>query len=126
MTLTPVNPSFKLAGTTGLAGYTLINGTGNIPGLSWSAPPDGNMHFAMLVGEIVVTTAMTGGGTQASFTPPSGGAQTLQMSGGGLAVGARAFSNTVLAVAPGTTVIIQQSAALTAGAAILFAGLWVA
>lgn len=123
---TPFTTPLGLVGSTGAAGYTLVNGTGLIPGLSYQAPSDGQPHYVIMAGEIVVSVAETGGGIQANFTPPTGGPTTLQMAGGGLAVGARAFSNTVLMVAPGSLTTIAQSAALTAGAAVLFAGLWAA
>jgi hypothetical protein len=124
VTFTPFGAALGLVATTGAAGYTLVNGTGNI--LSWTAPNDGQPHRVLLFGELIVTTLEAGGTIQVAFTPPTGGAQTATLLAGGLAAGYRGLNNVTFMVAPGTTVTIQQSAALTSGAAVMFLEVWAA
>lgn len=118
--------------STGLTGYTLINGTGNV--ISWTAPNDGNMHAATVTSTLVVSTTETGG----AFTfgsQNSGGAGTLIAGAAGwsniyvagLSNGAYSPNNPPeLAVGPGNTVYLFQSTALTVGAAKMYATIWAA
>lgn len=113
--------------TTGPAGYTLINGTGTI--LSWTVPNDGKLHACMLMGEQVTTSAETGGQVQVSFTAPDGSTQTFTIFSGGsgagwISCGGSSWQN--FSVAPGGTITLAQSTALTAGAAKLWAEIWAA
>lgn len=119
----PVAPAAALAlvASTGIAGFTLVNGTPNI--ISWTAPNDGAMHQAQISITVDVTVAATGGAINVAATDPASGALSLTPVGGGQGVGGHAGQASLL-VAPGTTVQISQGVALTAGAAKCFAQIW--
>lgn len=108
---------------TGPAGAALINGTETI--LSWAVPDDGRLHTFVIAGSVLVTSAETGGAI--TFTCKVGGSTrtgTAHAGGGGAGVGG---FNAVTAVAdPGSVVSLQQSSALTAGAAAAYAQIWAA
>ena len=109
--------------TTGPAGVALINGTQNI--ITWTAPNDGQMHRVALYGCLSVTTAETGGSTQLTYTSPDNRGAGVTVWGSGF--GAGVFQPNLIpliTVKPGSTVTFQQNAALTAGAATVFAELW--
>jgi hypothetical protein len=115
-------PPMQVSATTDLAGFNKVNGTPNI--LQWTAPNDSQMHRARIAYVQRVTSAETGGATQVTWTNPDGSgpaSKTLGPGGGG--AGTTSFDTEIL-VAPGTTVTLAQSSALTAGACILWAEIW--
>jgi hypothetical protein len=106
--------------TTGLTGYAKINGTGNI--LTWTAPNDGNMHRVLLLINQHVTSGETGGQLQYSSYFPDDTQGNLPFAGGyGVGYGTFTYSSLVY---PGTTFVLSQHTALTAGAATVWAELW--
>jgi hypothetical protein len=107
-----------LVASTGLSGFALQNGTPSI--ISWTAPADGQMHRFMLTEVVHVTSSETGGATQAAWTAPDGTATSTALNSGTHTNGVFSVSQ-VKMIAPGSTVIYQQSSALTAGAAIAYA-----
>jgi hypothetical protein len=110
--------------TTGLTGFTLINGTPTI--LTWTAPNDGAMHRVMLLGELNVTSAQTGGVVTLNYTSPDGGARNRAVFAGSLGAGYNPIPGIAAAgatVAPNTTVTLTQTAQ-TAGASVLYMELW--
>jgi hypothetical protein len=112
----------KVAATAN-AGYTLINGTGSI--LTWTAPNDGNNHRVMVAGGIYVSTTEVGGTVVLNITLPNSVAVSPSVFAANQGAGYHAQGNYgVHLVAPGSTVTLQQSAALTGGAAVVFAELW--
>jgi hypothetical protein len=108
-----------------LAGYTLINGTGDIAGGSWTAPNDGLVHEFLILASLHVTTAETGGQIVVNYTMPDGTVVSgaSQVVAGGHAAGTfQGEANSQ--VAPGTTVTLHQQAALTVGAAVFWASIY--
>lgn len=123
MTTPFYGPQMQKVAATPLAGVALINGTQNI--ISWTAPSDGQMHRVMLLGALHVTVAETGGSTQMAYNAPDGAGAAVTVWGSGF--GAGVFQPNLIpmvTVQPGSTVTFQQNAALTAGAATVFAELW--
>jgi hypothetical protein len=109
-------------GTSG-TGYTLVNGTGNI--ITWTAPSDSKMHRVVLVSQIRVISAQTGGAVTLTFTYPDGtAAPSPNIYAGALGSGYHGPSQTTFAVQAGTAVTLAQSTAQTAGSATLWAEFW--
>jgi hypothetical protein len=112
--------------STGIGGYTLTAGGGTVPGLAWTAPSDGNTHYFCLFSELAVSSAESGGAITVSYTDPGGTARTQTPYAAALGAGAHvSAAGMQIPVAPGSTVTFSQ-AALTGGAAILYATLWAA
>jgi hypothetical protein len=114
-----------LLATTGLAGFALQNATPNI--LTWTAPNDGNMHRVVVVSTLIVTSAETGGEITVNYTDPSNVARQRLLYAAALGTGISTPAGntpTLINVYPGTTVVVQQFTALSAGAAGLWAELW--
>lgn len=110
---------------TAAAGFALQNATPTI--LSWTAPADGNNHRVMIIGQVAVSSGETGGVVQVQFTDPGGSSRTLSLINGGLGSGTQvaAFAgNNSMIVQSGSTVNINQSTALTAGAATVYLEIW--
>jgi Tfp pilus assembly protein PilW len=105
-----------------LAGYTLVNGTGTIAQVT--TPNDGAVHTVQVSTIIIVSVAETGGQIQTAFTAPDNSAQTQQNHAAGLGTGLARTSMTLLC-RPNTTVTLSQNSALTVGAAVLWASIWV-
>jgi len=127
VTFTPwtVPTNLALVATTGVAGFALQNATPTI--LTWTAPNDGNAHSVQWAGEIRVSVAQTGGQLTLSFTDPSNQGASTTVDNGGHGVGFNPMSNyRAVMVAPGTTVTLAQSTAMTLGTATAFASLWAA
>jgi hypothetical protein len=116
--------TLQLVATTGPSGFALQNGTPTI--LSWAVPNDGNIHTIELNAVLVVSSAETGGLVVLSFVfAGSVAAATPTVFAGGSGVGsANSSVSGMRLVAPGTTVTLAQTSALTAGAAIAYAELW--
>lgn len=108
--------------TSAIAGYTLVNGTGQIAQIT--TPNDGAAHTVQVATNIIVTVAETGGLIQTTFTAPDGTAETQQNHAAGLGTGLARVSMSLLC-APNTTVTLSQASALTAGASKLWASMWV-
>lgn len=113
-----------LRATTPAAGVALTNGTPTI--LSWTAPNDGQLHQAVVVCNMDVTSAETGGDVTVNFDLPNGTNTGFTIMPGGQAAGFNFGSapQTSLLVKAGTSVVIAQYTALTAGAATLWARIW--
>ena len=112
-------------GSTGLPGFTLINGSINI--FSWTPPNDGNMHRVAIFSSLTVTSAETGGKIAVNFNDPSNTAQSRQLYGPGLGIGYNnpsSGSPLLVPVYPGVPVVLVQATALTVGAAQLWAEMW--
>lgn len=108
-----------LAANTGVAGYTLVNGTGNI--LTWTAPNDGAMHRVMLFVSINITSAQTGGVLALGGTLPNGTAFSGTFFGNQSGQHQTSLNWEVQA---NTTVTFSQNTAQTVGAAVLWADLF--
>ena len=127
---TPTNPlnagQMTLVATTAATGFALQNGTPTI--LSWTAPDDGKMHRVDVVGYAHVTTAMTGGEVDVNYTPPDGTVTYYVALNSGDGTGNQLFSSSgggvSFLVKANTTVSLAQFAALTAGAATVYAQMW--
>lgn len=107
---------------TAVAGFALQNGTPNI--LTWNVPNDGLNHRFIVVCTIVVTVAETGGAINVAFTPPGAGINSAQLTAGGSGIGSVNANYRAGIASPGTTVQVNQSSALTLGAASVFAEIW--
>lgn len=124
MPLFTPSPQILLQATTGPGGYALINGTGNI--ITWTAPNDGLLHRFMLISTLYVSSAATGGSITVAYTLPGAGSQThtfYAASQASTPIGP-ALSGLLPAIAAGTAVTLTQNAALTGGAATLYAEIW--
>lgn len=117
----PFGPQPSIMSTTALAGYTLVNGTGNVV-TSWAVPADGALHRVLMVASLDVSSAETGGQLQLAATMPDGTAFTFNFFGtqGGGGHG----TTQAIHVKAGTTVTVTQTTALTAGAATAWVDLW--
>lgn len=116
----PVAP-LGLVASTG-AGFALVNATPVF--LSWTAPADGQNHRVLLIGELIVSVAETGGACTLTGTAPNGGAISSVIIGGGAAAGYHGLTNNVFSIKSGTTLAIQQTTALTLGAGTVMLEMW--
>lgn len=119
--------ALRLVASTGLNGANLQNGTPTL--LQWTAPNDGQLHRFMVVGQLHVTSAETGGQVSVQYFAPFPGAtaHTSQLFAAGLGTdtgGQLLGFVPAITVAPGSVVSILQVSALTAGAAVLWAEIW--
>jgi trimeric autotransporter adhesin len=122
-TLPSWQPAIALLATTGINGYTLVNGTGNI--ITWTAPNDGNLHRVMVLASLTVTSATTGGQISISFTAPGGGVGGPTIFNASLSAATRAPSSpTTVVIEANTTISVSQTSAMSAGAAVLWAEIW--
>lgn len=117
---------FARVATTGIAGFTLGNSTPNV--LTWTAPSDGAIHMFVVLSVVHVTSAETGGTIQVIFQSPISGAGNhfSQLLAGGLGTDAGGQTGTTIfgLVQPGSTVTVQQTTPLTAGAATAWLEIW--
>lgn len=109
-----------LQAATAVAGYTLVNGTGNI--VTWTPPSDSALHMFNVIAVLHVTSAETGGSIQITWSTPDGTSTTTSVFAGGQ-TGVQSFSQQKLCQA-GTAVTVAQNTALTAGAAVAWVQLW--
>jgi hypothetical protein len=123
VTLQPfaLSPALLLQAATPAGGYTLVNGTGNV--VTWTAPSDGQVHRVMVLASLSVTSVATGGTISVAYTTPDGQAHTSSVFATSQSAGGHLQQLPVIMQA-GTAVTVSQSAALTAGAAALWAELW--
>lgn len=119
---TPTAGPLALVATTDITGYTLVNGTGQI--LSWQTPNDGQMHRVLVFCTVNITSAETGGGIQAASSPPGTGSHLNTVDAGGHGAGVTYAPPAELIAGPNTTVVVNQSSALTVGAAVAFIEVW--
>ena len=117
--------------TTGTGGFALENGTPTI--LTWTAPDDGQLHTVIVAGYSQVTSAFTGGPVTLHRTAlpwynvvlNSSDGVGYWMFGAGAGGGNDASSGIVVhTVQPGETITLTQDAAVTAGAAVVYAEFW--
>lgn len=113
---------FRLVADTGAAGFALQNGTPVI--LSWTAPNDGRQHSVMVMGGVHCTSAATGGAVNYTGTRPDGSVANVTVVTAGQVLGSTAGLSHNDVIEAGTTVTLNQSSALTAGAELVFATLW--
>jgi hypothetical protein len=114
-----------LLAATPVAGIALVNGTPVI--LSWTAPNDGKLHRVMVAAAILVAVTEVGGLVQLQWTGPgAGSAQSSPVFAAALLGGtaAQPGAGPSVMVAPGSTVSLVQGAALTVGAATVYAEFW--
>lgn len=110
-----------LQAATAVAGYTLVNGTGNV--ITWTAPNDGAQHRAVVIFSMHVTSTETGGAMVMNCNFPDGFANQPTLLAAGSAAGG--FGTVVARVVQaGAVVSVAQSSALTAGAAVAWAEIW--
>jgi hypothetical protein len=111
---------------TGVAGFPLQNATPNI--LAWTAPNDGSPHTVVVVGLLNVTVLEVGGAVGAAYTDPAGAATAALFTAGQAAgrhyQGIGAGTPQMFVIAPGSTFTLEQTSALTGGAATLYAQLF--
>lgn len=121
---TPVFPATALGPllATPAGGYALQNGTPTI--LTWVAPSDGNNHRVELFGQLVVTSAETGGQVSVTYTDPAGNAHTVTLVAAGQGTGPASLAVTRFVIKSGSTFTVSQSTALTAGAGTLWCEIW--
>jgi hypothetical protein len=105
------------------AGYTLVNGTGAV--ITWDVPDDGALHWMAVFASLSVTSDLAGGEIDYAYVLPDGTASNwiLVAAGGSAGPYNAPFSN-LAAVEAGSTVTVSQATAKTAGAAVLWAGIW--
>jgi len=120
---TPGSP-LQLQAATPQAGYTLVNGTGNI--VTWTVPNDGANHRFMLVAMLYVSVNQTGGAVQVTYLMPNGISTSQTVFAGAQNVGGHPppASAWPAVCAPGQTITVAQSSAQTAGAAIAWIEIW--
>jgi hypothetical protein len=114
-----------LVAATPPAGYTLVNGTGNI--VTWTPPNDGALHPYLLIAQQIVTSNMTGGELAIVFNAADGTLETQQLSAAGLTTGVYgpgSFSWLTGFHQGGQPLVIEQFTALTLGAAKFWCQLW--
>lgn len=113
----------SLLAATPVAGYTLVNGTGNI--ISWTAPNDGLLHRVLFLSMLDVTSGPeTGGLIQVTVKAPDGTSGTFQVQANGQGAGIHTGSTNPIIVQAGQAVTVAQNTALTAGAAVLWCEIW--
>lgn len=115
-----VAPVLGQLASTGITGVPLQNGTPTF--LSWTAPADGQMHRVLIFVSLEVISAETGGQINQAYTNPWGSSVNSQLLAGGLSGSTATFAEHL--VAPGSTVSVAQSTALTGGTASLWAEIW--
>ena len=118
-------PFLTRQAATAAAGFALQNATPTI--LTWTAPADGNNHRVEILGEVSISSNETGGLVQVQFTDPGGSSRTLTLINGGLGSGVQVASfagNNSFVIQSGSAVNINQSTALTGGAATAYLEIW--
>jgi hypothetical protein len=111
----------QMVASTGPNGFVLQNGTPNI--LSWTAPADSNMHRITLIAGLHVSSPETGGAVTLMTNLPDGAVVNPVVFAGGAGNSGIGFTTDRL-VQASSTVLLQQTSALTAGSAVLWAQLW--
>jgi hypothetical protein len=122
MPLFPSVTSLQVMAATPVAGFTLVNGTSGI--LSWTAPSDLLLHRVIILAVLEVTSAATGGQLSVVFTSPAANAHTVTALAASQTQGVHDLTTSTFYIQSGTSVTLNQSTALTAGAAALWAEIW--
>lgn len=113
----------KEVASTGVDGYALPS-SGQPVVLEWTAPNDGKLHAVVIVGSEIITTAITGGVIEASWT--CGGQNIIRyLNGGTIAAGGYSLAidnppNNNLAIDPGSTVEVKITQPISAGAGTVY------
>ena len=118
-------PALTQQAATVVGGYTMINGTGTI--ISWTTPNDSGLHVSFVFLYMNVSSATTGGNLNLLWTDPGGSAQNQVILSGTQGGGPHASTQPgycIIPVGANQTVSIQQSSAMTAGAAKVWAEIW--
>jgi hypothetical protein len=114
--------SLKLQASIGIDGFALQDATPTI--ISWEVPDDGNLHRVLLLASLQVTSSETGGAVSGFIVSPGGGSPAEP----GFVTGGQVQGNHVGITGgiagPGTTVNVEQTSALTGGAAVLWVEIW--
>ena len=113
--------AIQVVSATPAAGVAMANGTPTFA--TWTAPNDGQLHWVQVYIEVHVTVAQTGGGVSMTATSPDGVTASPSVDAGGHAAGITT-ANLQRAVQAGSVVSVQQSSALTLGAAIIWVSIW--
>jgi hypothetical protein len=116
-----------LLASTGAAGYTLVNGTGNLFA-PWTAPNDGLLHRLVVIAVKHVTSGETGGVIAITTVIPDGTSSQKTLLSGTQAAGVfwpinASYSQQQLLQA-NAAVTVTQTSALTAGASVAWVELW--
>jgi hypothetical protein len=99
-------------------GFVLQNATPTILATTVVIPNDGNNHLLQVVSTVNVSSTETGGAVQLVVTDgPTGRTATVTIQAGGSGTGLTNSTTQSYVVGPGSTVQINQSSALSAGAA---------
>lgn len=104
-----------------VGGFPLVNGTPTI--LTWTAPNDGQQHRVTVFGTLNASAPETGGAIALNYTDPGGNSNQTNLWPGGQ-TGANTGNAKLIVIGANTTVSVQQTTALTGGAASLWAELW--
>lgn len=107
--------------TTTQTGTALNNTTQQF--FQWTAPADGNLHRVMLHADLNITSVLTGGSIQLNYTSPAN-TSVIKSVSTQTAVGEYVLGPLSFLIKSGSTVTLAQSAAMSAGAAVLYAELW--
>lgn len=116
------NPVLELLASTGINGFTLQNAAPNI--LAWTPPNDGLLHRVWIFGELIVSSAQTGGIINMNITDPQGVARVRTIWSGNLAAGFAIPNNGAQCLVQGGQPVTLVQTAQTVGASILYAELW--
>lgn len=114
--------ALNLVASTPVAGFALQNATPTI--LSWTAPSDGQLHDVLVMTTETANGAAVGGAVGLTLTAPDGTVGTPQIYGGTPGAGFHNASFVTYIVQAGSTFQVNQTSALTAGIATMWARIW--
>jgi hypothetical protein len=118
-------PGFQRQAATPVAGFALqVGATPTI--LSWTAPSDGlNHRFQIFATGFVTVIEAAGGQVNVNYALPNGNTSPFPLLlQGAQGVGYVTAAYVAAIIGPGAIVSIQQSSALTTGAATVWAEIW--
>jgi hypothetical protein len=116
-------PAMQRQAATPVAGFPLQNATPTV--LSWTAPSDGQNHRIMILATGFATVLEVGGQVNVNYALPNGNTSPFPLLlSGTQAVGYITAAYVAAIIGPGAVVSIQQSSALTSGAATVWAEIW--
>jgi hypothetical protein len=116
-------PGFQRQAATPVAGFSLQNATPTL--LSWTAPSDGLNHRFEIFATGFATVLEVGGQVNVNYALPNGNTSPFPLLlQGTQAVGYITAAYVAAIIGPGAIVSIQQSSALTSGAATVWAEIW--
>jgi hypothetical protein len=116
-------PGMQRQAATALAGFPLQNATPTV--LSWTAPSDGQNHRIEILATGFATVLEVGGQLNANYALPNGNTSPFPLLlQGGQGAGYITAGYVAAIIGPGAVVSIQQSSALTSGAATVWAEIW--